>query len=48
MTKRIAIMLDGGFVQKRLYALQGKRMPTAKRILDFANKCVGPEEELLL
>jgi len=39
-------MLDGGYVQKRLYALLGKRYPTADDVLEFAKGCVcdGREE----
>lgn len=46
MIKRVAVLLDGGFVQKRLFFRQGKQMPTAQEILDFAHSCVGPDEEL--
>jgi hypothetical protein len=44
--KTVAVLLDGGFVQKRLYRLLGRKMPTAKDLLAFANKCVVPDEEL--
>ncbi len=46
MGKTVAVLLDGGFVQKRLYQLLGRKMPTAKDILAFANKCVASDEEL--
>lgn len=46
MTKRVAVLLDGGFVQKRLYALLSRKMPTAQQILAFANECVNADEEL--
>ncbi|MGV8083865.1 MAG: NYN domain-containing protein [Coriobacteriia bacterium] len=46
MTKRVAVLLDGGFVQKRLYSMLGKKKPTAKQILSFANKCLVSDEEL--
>ena len=39
-------MLDGGFVQKRLYALSGKNTATAKDILAYAGRCVAQDEEL--
>lgn len=44
--KRVAVLLDGGFVYKRLYALRGKKVPLAKDILSFAHKCVAEDEEL--
>lgn len=46
MSKPVAVLLDGGFVQKRLYSALGRRQPTAKDILAFAVRCVGPDEEL--
>jgi hypothetical protein len=46
MSERVAVLLDGGFVQKRLYSLLGRKMPTAKDILSFAGKCVASDEEL--
>jgi len=46
VNKPVAVLLDGGFVQKRLYMLLGRKMPTAKDILKFANKCVASDEEL--
>jgi len=46
MTRPVAVLLDGGLVQERLYALLGCKMPTAKDILAFANKCVASDEEL--
>lgn len=47
MTKPVAVLLDGGFVQKRLYTLLGRKMLTAKDVLAFANECVACDEELL-
>jgi NaMN:DMB phosphoribosyltransferase len=41
--KRVAVLLDGGFVYKRLYALLGKKLPLAKDILGFAHKCVADD-----
>jgi uncharacterized LabA/DUF88 family protein len=46
MSKQVAVLLDGGFVQKRLYSLLARKMPTAKEILSFAGKCVASDEEL--
>jgi uncharacterized LabA/DUF88 family protein len=46
MTKRVAVMLDGGFVQKRLFSLSGRKPPAAKDILAFAGKCIAKDEEL--
>ena len=46
MNHRVAVLLDGGFVQKRLFALRGGKAPAASDILSFANRCLTPEEEL--
>lgn len=46
MPKRTAVLLDGGFVQKRLYSLKGKKPATARDILTFAAKCIADDEEL--
>lgn len=44
--KTISILLDGGFVLRRLYSLLGKRYPTAADIVAFARQCVSKDEEL--
>lgn len=46
MTKKVAILLDGGFVLKRLYCLLGRRHAKAPEVLDFAARCVDETEEL--
>ncbi len=45
-SKSVAVLLDGGFVQKRLHALRGKKMLSARQILDFAAACLRQDEEL--
>ena len=45
-TKRTAVLLDGGFVVKRLYHLLKKSHPTADQVYEFAKKCVEADEEL--
>lgn len=44
--KKTAVLLDGGFVFKRLSALLGSRTPVAEDILSFAHRCVSEDEEL--
>lgn len=46
MQNSTAILLDGGFVLKRLYRLLGERHPTAKDVYTFAKRCLHPQEEL--
>ena len=43
--KKVAILLDGGFVLMRLYVLMGRRHPTARDVLGFAHACVAADEE---
>jgi uncharacterized LabA/DUF88 family protein len=45
-TKKVAILLDGGFVLKRLYCLLGRRHANAPEVLDFAARCLDESEEL--
>ena len=44
--KSIAILLDGGFVRKRLYRLLGKRHATADDIVRVSKAIVTKEEDL--
>jgi uncharacterized LabA/DUF88 family protein len=44
--KKIAILLDGGFVLKQLYKLLGKRHPVAGEVLAFAKACALQDEEI--
>jgi uncharacterized LabA/DUF88 family protein len=48
MSKSVAVLLDGGFVLKRLYRLLGNEHPSAEAVYQFALKCVRPQptEEL--
>jgi uncharacterized LabA/DUF88 family protein len=45
--KTAAVLLDGGFVLKRLYLLAGRRHPTAEDVYAFAKSCVTQTEEQL-
>jgi uncharacterized LabA/DUF88 family protein len=43
---KVAVLLDGGFVVKRLkYFLDGE-YPSAAQVLEFAHRCVADDEEL--
>lgn len=44
--KKVAILLDLGFVLHKLYELLGRRHPTPDEVRAFAQKCVGQNEEL--
>ena len=44
--KRVAVLIDLGFVLYSLYRPLGRRHATASDIHDFACKCVQPNEEL--
>lgn len=44
--KKVAILLDGGFVLKRLYILLGRRHATARQVLEFAQACTVDDEEI--
>jgi uncharacterized LabA/DUF88 family protein len=45
--KPVAVLLDGGFLVKKLYRILGHRHADAKNVLEFARACVkSPEEEL--
>ena len=44
--KKVAVLLDGGFVVKRLRHFLDGEYPEAAQILEFAYKCVAPDEEL--
>ena len=46
MSKKTAVLLDGGFVLRRLRAMLGGREPFASDILAFARKCLADDEEL--
>jgi len=43
---RAAVLLDGGFVVKRLQKLSGIENPSASDVLRFAHRCVHDNEEL--
>ncbi|HEX7050471.1 MAG TPA: NYN domain-containing protein [Longimicrobiales bacterium] len=45
--KRVAVLLDGGFVLRKLYPLVGRRMPTADEVCDFAHRCIHNADEAL-
>lgn len=45
--KTVAVLLDGGFVVKRLEATKSKGIVTAKDVYDYAMRCVAPNEEEL-
>lgn len=45
-TKKVAVLLDGGFVVKRMQALGKLTSPTASQVLKFAHKCVHDDEDL--
>ena len=44
--KKVAVLLDLGFVLHALYRPLGKRTASASEIHEFASKCVGENEEL--
>lgn len=44
--KSVSILLDGGFVTKKLYTLLGNRQPTAHEVLNFSKCCLKEDEEL--
>jgi len=44
--KSAAVLLDGGFVLKRLYSLLGRQHATSQQVLEFAHACIAPDEEL--
>lgn len=46
MIKRVAVLLDGGFVLKRLSGASGRGPVTSAEIIAFARRCVQVEEEL--
>ncbi|HEY5548550.1 MAG TPA: NYN domain-containing protein [Coriobacteriia bacterium] len=46
MEHKVAVLLDGGFVTKRIQYLTKKTSPTAADVLKFAHKCVFDGEEL--
>lgn len=46
LTKKVAVMLDLGFVLHALYKPVGKRTATASEVHEFAKKCVLDGEEL--
>ena len=43
--KKVAVLLDGGFVIKRLKSFLDGEYPTAEQVLEFARKCVAEDEE---
>ncbi|MBN1553772.1 MAG: NYN domain-containing protein [Phycisphaerae bacterium] len=45
--KKAAILLDGGFVLKRLFVKLGRRHPSADEVYDFALACIDSGEEEL-
>ena len=44
--KKVAVLLDGGFVVKRLRHFLDGEYPEAEQILEFAHRCVRDDEEL--
>ncbi len=46
MKKKAAILIDGGFVLKRLYLLMGRTCPEAEDVYRFAHACLGDDEEI--
>src|SRR5262249_32600327 len=44
--KKVAVLLDLGFLLHKLYRLLGKRHATAVEVRDFALRCLGGDEEL--
>jgi uncharacterized LabA/DUF88 family protein len=44
--KKVAVLLDGGFVVKRLRHFMDGEYPEASDVLEFAHRCVAPGEEL--
>jgi uncharacterized LabA/DUF88 family protein len=44
--KNVAVLLDAGFVLKRLYAVRGRRHAEAEHVYQFAHACVLEGEEL--
>ena len=45
--KSVVVMLDGGYVLKRLYALLGKRHPQPADVIAFAEGCVDSTRQEL-
>ncbi|GAB4277028.1 MAG: NYN domain-containing protein [Coriobacteriia bacterium] len=45
-TKKVAVLLDGGFVIKRLRHFLDGEYPEASQVLEFAQRCVRDDEEL--
>jgi uncharacterized LabA/DUF88 family protein len=44
--KQVAIMIDGGFAEHRLYKILGDRHPTPQQLWDFACACATGGEEI--
>lgn len=44
--KKVAVLLDGGFVVKRLRAMLDGEYPNSTQVLEFARRCVRDGEEL--
>jgi uncharacterized LabA/DUF88 family protein len=44
--KKTAVLLDLGFTLQRLYNVLGGRYPTAIEVREFAQRCLGKDEEL--
>ena len=45
--KKVAVLLDAGFVERRLYEMGDKRHVTASELWSFAVGCATPTEEIL-
>ncbi len=45
--KKVAVLLDGGLLLRRLYRILGSRHPTAEDVWQYANACVRPQDEEL-
>ncbi|QYX30741.1 NYN domain-containing protein [Sphaerospermopsis torques-reginae] len=44
--KSVAILLDGGFVLKKLYAMLGNNHATAEDVIKFSQVCLDSDEDL--
>ena len=44
--RSVAVLLDGGFILKRLHRLLGNIYPTADHVVKFANQCLAEDEDL--
>jgi len=42
----VAVLLDGGFILKRMRRLLGNAYPTADHVVEFAKQCLAEDEDL--